>query len=49
MTYKPDTMDVCDKFDTTNMTIAEVAKHFHLTTREVKNILLATSKIGVKQ
>jgi hypothetical protein len=40
MTYIPDTMDVCDMFDTTNMTIAQVARHFHLTVGEVKNILL---------
>ena len=40
MTYKPDTMDVCDLFDTTNMTISQVARHFHLTVQEVKSILL---------
>jgi hypothetical protein len=33
-------MDVCDLFDTTNMTIAQVARHFHLTVGEVKNILM---------
>jgi hypothetical protein len=33
-------MDVCDMFDTTNKTIAQVAKHFHLTVQEVKSILL---------
>jgi hypothetical protein len=32
--------DVCDMFDTTNMTIAQVARHFHLTVEEVKSILL---------
>jgi hypothetical protein len=32
--------DVCDMFDTTNKTIAQVARHFHLTSAEVKNILL---------
>jgi len=40
MTYRPDAMDVCDMFDTTNMTITQVARHFHLTVGEVKNILL---------
>ena len=39
-TYKPDAMDVCDMFDTTNKTIAQVARHFGLTSEEVKNILL---------
>ena len=32
--------DVCDMFDTTNKTIAQVARHFHLTEAEVKNILM---------
>ena len=40
MTTRYDAMDVCDMFDTTNKTIAEVAKHFHLTVQEVKTILL---------
>jgi len=40
MTYKPHPMDVCNIFDTTNMTIAQVARHFGLTVGEVKNILL---------
>ena len=44
MTYRPDAMDVCDMFDTTNMTIAQVARHFHLTVGEVKNILLETEQ-----
>jgi hypothetical protein len=44
MTHKPDTMDVCDMFDTTNMTIAQVARHFHLTVGEVKNILMEVTE-----
>ena len=40
MTYKPHPTDVCDMFDTTNKTIAQVARHFGLTSAEVKNILL---------
>ena len=32
--------EVCDMFDTTNKTLAQVARHFHLTEQEVKNILL---------
>ena len=40
MTYRPDTMDVCDMFDTSNKTIAQVARHFGLTVGEVKSILL---------
>lgn len=40
MMTKYDAMDVCDMFDTTNMTISQVARHFHLTVKEVKNILL---------
>ena len=32
--------DVCDMFDTTNKTIAQVARHFHLTEEEVKKILM---------
>jgi hypothetical protein len=40
MTYKPHPMDVCNMFDTTNKTIAQVARHFGLTSAEVKNILL---------
>jgi hypothetical protein len=40
MTHEPHPMDVCDLFDTTNMTIAQVARHFHLTVGEVKNILM---------
>jgi len=32
--------DVCDMFDTTNKTIAQVAQHFHLTADEVKKILM---------
>ncbi len=40
MTYKPHPMDVCNIFDTTNMTISQVARHFKLTVKEVKNILL---------
>jgi hypothetical protein len=32
--------DVCDMFDTTHKTIAQVARHFHLTEAEVKNILM---------
>ena len=44
MTYKPDAMDVCDMFDTTNKTIAQVAEHFHLTVQEVKDILLETEQ-----
>ena len=44
MTYKPDAMDVCDMFDTTNKTIAQVARHFHLTVGEVKDILLEVTE-----
>jgi hypothetical protein len=33
-------MDVCDMFDTSNKTIAQVARHFGLTVGEVKSILL---------
>ena len=40
MTYKPHPMDVCNMFDTTNKTIAQVARHFGLTNAEVKKILL---------
>ena len=40
MTYKPLNRCVCDMFDTTNKTIAQVAWHFGLTSAEVKNILL---------
>ena len=40
MTYRTPDQDVCDLFDTTNKTIAQVARHFHLTSAEVKNILL---------
>ena len=40
MTYKTPDQDVCDMFDTTNKTIAQVARHFHLTAQEVKKILL---------
>lgn len=40
MRHEPHPMDVCNIFDTTNMTIAQVARHFHLTVGEVKNILL---------
>ena len=40
MTYKPHPMDVCDMFDTTNKTVAQVARHFGLTVGEVRNILL---------
>jgi predicted nuclease of restriction endonuclease-like RecB superfamily len=40
MIYKPHPMDVCDMFDTTNKTIAQVARHFGLTSEEVKKILL---------
>ena len=32
--------DVCDMFDTTHKTIAQVARHFHLTEDEVKKILM---------
>ena len=32
--------DVCDMFDTTNKTLEQVAKHFHLTLDEVKKILM---------
>ena len=44
MTYKPHPMDVCNMFDTTNKTIAQVARHFGLTVGEVKNILLDVTK-----
>ena len=44
MTYRPDTMDVCDMFDTSNKTIAQVARHFHLTVGEVKNILMEVTE-----
>ena len=40
MTYRTPDQDVCDMFDTTNKTIAQVARHFHLTSKEVKKILL---------
>jgi hypothetical protein len=40
MTHEPHPMDVCNIFDTTNMTIAQVARHFGLTAGEVKNILM---------
>ena len=40
MTYRTLDQDVCDLFDTTNKTIAQVARHFQLTVQEVKNILL---------
>ena len=40
MTYKTTDQDVCDLFDTTNKTIAQVARHFQLSVQEVKNILL---------
>ena len=32
--------DVCDMFDTTNKTLEQVAQHFHLTSNEVKKILM---------
>ena len=32
--------DVWDMFDTTHKTIAQVARHFHLTEAEVKKILM---------
>ena len=32
--------DVCDMFDTSHKTIAQVARHFHLTEAQVKNILM---------
>ena len=44
MIYKPHPMDVCDMFDTTNKTIAQVARHFHLTVGEVKDILLEVTE-----
>ena len=40
MTHEPHPMDVCDMFDTSNKTIAQVARHFGLTVGEVKSILL---------
>jgi hypothetical protein len=40
MTREPHPMDVCNMFDTTNMTIAQVARHFGLTVQETKNILM---------
>ena len=40
MIYKPHPMDVCNMFDTTNKTIAQVARYVGLTSAEVKNILL---------
>ena len=33
--------DVCDMFDTTNKTLEQVARHFHLTVGEIKDILMA--------
>lgn len=36
--------DVCDMFDTTNKTIAQVAQHFHLTADEVKKILVSDTE-----
>ena len=43
MIYKPHPMDVCDMFDTTNKTVAQVARHYGLTSEEVKSILLAAT------
>jgi len=36
--------DVCDMFDTTNKTLEQVARHFHLTVGEVKQILMADAE-----
>tara|TARA_R110001592_G_scaffold168362_1_gene404429 strand:- start:147 stop:320 length:174 start_codon:yes stop_codon:yes gene_type:complete len=33
--------DVCDMFDTTSKTLAQVARHFGLTVGEIKDILMA--------
>ncbi len=41
MTFHPKHTDVCDLFDTTNKTLEQVARHFHLTVGEVKDILMA--------
>jgi hypothetical protein len=44
MTHEPHPMDVCNIFDTTNMTITQVARHFGLTVQETKNILMEKTK-----
>ncbi len=41
MTYKPQDWEVIELFDSTNKTVAEVARNFGLTSEQVKKILMA--------
>ena len=41
MTYRPHDWEVIELFDSTNMTIQQVARHFGLTSEQVQKILMA--------
>ena len=41
MTYRPHEWEVIELFDSTNMTIQQVARQFGLTSEQVKKILMA--------
>ena len=41
MTNKPQDWEIIELFDSTNLTIADVARQFGISTKEVKKILMA--------